>query len=167
MTQRSQKKLMFAAALALALAIAFVAPAAEAGLGLNDRSGLKGKCQPISVLADVPRGDRIGLDVYEMNELLKRRFDSAGLLGSGGLQAAYNLLVQTRILGDAYFVTLKVRRVVGIDGRYAFGIVWEDEVAGFHGGSPYHIMDILSERYDRLIDLYLSANENECRARGI
>ena len=58
---------------------------------------------------------------------------------------------------------MRYRRFVDIGGgHYAFAIVWEDEAFGFHGGSPYLIMDILSDRYDNFINNYLEANKESC-----
>ena len=136
----------------------------EAKIAVLGEDGLRGKCSPVAVIATIPRGDRIGLNTFEMNDAAKSRFRAAGLLkppGPGGP----TLIVETTILGAAYFIHLKLRRVVSAEGRHIFAIVWEDVAAGFHGGSPHHIMDVLSDHYDHFIETYRMVNRTSCDGR--
>ena len=147
-------------------AMVFAAPASTAIEVLDSRSGLKSLCQPISVVADIPRGDQIGLDVFEMNDIAKSRFLAAKLLESPS-SGTQSLIVETTILGTAYFITMKLRRVVDLGNNYyGFAIVWEDEASGFHGESPHHVMDVLSDQYDIFINAYLSVNRGACGAKS-
>ena len=127
------------------------------------------KCQPVAVLVDIPNGMRIGLNIFEMNEIADAHFESAGLLAprnTGYVGDFQHLIINTNIVGPAYFITMKLRRVVQLGAeRHAFAIVWEDEASGFHGDAPYHVMSVLSDFYDRFIDTYLDANGAACDGR--
>ena len=155
---------VLAAALALAMPIT---AAAEKFPVLDNKAGLlKSKCQPLSVLATIRSGGRIGLDPFEMNDHARSFFQSAELLAPRDTFGGDTFIVETTVLGGAYFTTLKFRRTVDIGGEsYVFAIVWEDEVSGFHGGSPSHIMDVLSDRYNRFIEYYLDTNNADCASR--
>ena len=71
----------------------------------------------------------------------------------------------SQVYNSLYFIHLKLRRVVSVGGRHILAIVWEGVAAGFHGGSPHHIMDVLSDHYDHFIETYRTVNETSCDVR--
>ena len=147
---------------ALACAVAMAVEATAGGI-LSDRDGLAAKCSPIFVVAKIPLGNRIGLDIFEMNDVAKSYFQAARLYDKS---SSLHLIVETHVLNDAYAVTLKLRRVVDFGGgKYGFAIAWENETFGFHGGTPRTIMDSLSRHYDNFINAYLDVNDTACASR--
>ena len=155
-------------AIALLITLIDISPVvAEKFPVLDNRAGIiKSQCQPMIVLATIPNGDNIGLDVYEMNDRAKSHFSAAELLAPRSSFGDNAFIIETTVIGEGYFALMKFRRVVDLGGEsYVFAIVWEDVVYGIHGGRPHFVMDVLSDHYERFIDIYLDVNDASCASK--
>ena len=106
-------------AIALLITLFDISPVvAEKFPVLDNRAGLiKSQCQPMTVLATIPNGDNIGLDVYEMNDRAKSHFSAAELLAPRSSFGDNAFIIETTVIGEGYFALMKFRRVVDLGGE--------------------------------------------------